>query len=362
MEPTVDSVPILREELVIKRPSDGIITDLNSLTLPQFHTMVQFNLTDMVDVDADGDDSPPQILTISTRSAFKNDAFTLHFPLSPEQISDRSKLILKARNTFWANPDVEETAWISAHAEVEANTTTTTITLSFFVNWNVSTNTYAQSLSQQQRKFRATMLVEAFPDLFNDATTKANSCSPQVFYEATHVPDPDDTPPEALEIPELATRLYPFQRRAVKWMLRREGVSWTQDEQGNNLLTDAGHDHFEGPSSFVRAKDASGQACYISPLLGKVTRTMESFDNVEQDFKGGILSEEMGLGKTVELIALFSLHPQPSASVNAFDYYLGEQVKTSRATLIVVPSSLRKQWLSELNMHAPGLSVMHYSR
>lgn len=206
------------------------------------------------------------------------------------------------------------------------------------------------------------MLALAFPDFFGTASAHhTNSCSPQVFYEAAHVPNLDDTPSENAQIPGLAAKLYPFQRRAVKWMLRREGIRWTQDARGNNTVEPVSCDRFDAPSGFIKTMDANGEMCHVSPLLSKVTKDMKPFRDMEQDFRGGILSEEMGLGKTVELLALFALHPQVSRSEQAYDRHLGELVKTTPATLIVAPSSLRNQWLSELSKHAPGLRVMNYT-
>ncbi|SPQ21138.1 c4c1990a-724a-49be-92d0-f7bf28fa9aea [Thermothielavioides terrestris] len=43
-----------------------------------------------------------------------------------------------------------------------------------------------------------------------------------------------------------------------------------------------------------------------------------------------------------------------------FDHFLQREVLTTSATLIVAPSTLLDQWLSELNRHAPSLKVMFY--
>lgn len=56
---------------------------------------------------------------------------------------------------------------------------------------------------------------------------------------------------------------------------------------------------------------------------------------------GGILADDMGLGKTVQVISLLKAHHRP------------EEV-----SLVVAPTSLTYNWLSELNRFAPELSVM----
>lgn len=351
----------MREELVIQRPSAGEFVDVEAFRIQSLEYLLRFVMKDVVDMGSDSDGMESQVLTISTRPSLKKDSFSMTFPLEAGSVSNELASIFKARDTFWSNPNVEDFTWISADARLEADAATTTLTLWFQVNWNISITTYATSLSPPQRKFRSEMLALAFPEMFGGAgEQQANSCSPQIFYEAAHVPDPDDTPSEEAQIPHLVTRLYPFQRRAVKWMLKREGIQWSQDG-GNSIIKPVPHDRFDAPSGFVRSKDVDGNGFFISPLLGKATKDIESFNDVEQNFRGGILSEEMGLGKTVELLALFSLHLPPSRPEETFDKYLGEMLKTTPATLIVAPPSLRKQWLSELNKHAPGLRVMLYT-
>lgn len=352
-------MPIIREHLNISRPSDEVSVGISYLKLHGLQSSFRFSLDDH-DSEASGSDDPP-ILTISTRPSTKTEPFSMVLPLESGTISDRLATIVKARDAFWSNNNVEDATWINVEAELDANDAITTLALCFQVNWNTSTTIYPSPVTPQHRKFRQEMLAIAYPALFEHTQRKQkNSCSPQLFYEAAHVPPVDDTPPETVSIPYMTTKLYPFQRRAVKWMLKREGVQWNQDAEGDSLVNDVGFDHFDAPSAFIDVKDADGHAFYCSPLIGKATKSVGLFDDLEQEFRGGILSEEMGLGKTVELLALFSLHRKPTGPTEMFDNYLGEEVKTAPATLIVAPSSLKKQWLSELNKHAPGLRTMLY--
>ena len=66
-----------------------------------------------------------------------------------------------------------------------------------------------------------------FPDSGRDGIDHTRAWSPQDFYESVHVPTVEATP-ELNEVME--TELYPFQQRAVKWMLMREGVRYVDGQ------------------------------------------------------------------------------------------------------------------------------------
>lgn len=79
--------------------------------------------------------------------------------------------------------------------------------------------------------------------------------------------------------------------------------------------------------------------------------------------KASILAEEMGLGKTVELLALIIWNPAPStwtAQPTYFDPNLDAHITRSKATLIIVPEPLRDQWVDEIHRHAPNLLVYSF--
>ncbi|KAI8633085.1 SNF2 family N-terminal domain-containing protein [Xylariaceae sp. FL1651] len=185
---------------------------------------------------------------------------------------------------------------------------------------------------------------------------------PQAFYKAVFVPGRESfTDLSTIPIPGLDTTLYPFQRRALQWLLLREGVKYsTIDSDGKIQLAP----HPQPPTStlplsFRTLNDVNGQPFYVSDLYHIVTRDIAPFQKTENALRGGILAEEMGLGKTVEMISLILTHKRGGHSHTELDFYSGKVCPTG-ATLIVTPDTLQNQWLSEFKRHAPGLLVMKY--
>lgn len=175
-------------------------------------------------------------------------------------------------------------------------------------------------------------------------TAVAEPWSPRDFYDSVHVPKAGAEPHVFPAIDQLQCKLYPFQKRATQWLLQREGVG-----KANEPKTELSH-------GFVRTRDADGVECFVSQFLGMVTSDEHVPSKICTDLKGGILAEEMGLGKTVEVIALMCFHksdlseraPRP------------ERLPQSSATLIITPPAILQQWKSELQTLAPSLNVLIY--
>ncbi len=185
--------------------------------------------------------------------------------------------------------------------------------------------------------------------------------NPRDFYENVHVPG--DTLESSAELDNdlMSCRLYPFQRRAVRWLLGREGVQLslegrTQPRQPNMTSL---------PSTFFKTRDVSGQEIYVSQLFGCVSSSFQDLKAAYPDILGGVLAEEMGLGKTVELIALMCSHRshdshQGDDATAIHTDSPNQNLKKSRATLIITPPSILEQWKQELEEHSPALKVFHY--
>ena len=182
--------------------------------------------------------------------------------------------------------------------------------------------------------------------------------SPDTFYESVHVPPTDLEVMPAIQNNLLRCSLYPFQKRAVHWLLAREGAAYVNGRLIAKPRMDKLCDDL--PPSFSRTTDARGRPCYVSPVLGVVVHNKRYLLNYLPDVRGGILAEEMGLGKTVELIALICLHKRQLNSPHTFDVHSQTTVTPSGSTLIITPQHILQQWINEIGMHAPHLRVFHY--
>lgn len=186
-------------------------------------------------------------------------------------------------------------------------------------------------------------------------TESSDPWSPQDFYSNVYVPPADLRVPPSIQSSKMASQLYPFQKRAVHWLLEREGATF----ENGRLVTRPSLESLgkQLPVSFYSTKDARGMECFVSKLHRVVVQDPWSLLDYNHDILGGILSEEMGLGKTVELAALICLHQKPPASSprNA------KGLANSPSTLIITPPHILSQWKSELATHAPDLSVIHYT-
>ena len=121
---------------------------------------------------------------------------------------------------------------------------------------------------------------------------------------------------------QVKTPLYPHQRQALTYMLRRER-GWAFGESCNDV--------------YRTVTMPNGRLSYLNTISGE-----QQFWR-PPNFCGGILADPMGLGKSLSIIALIASHPAPSIPRQSPDF--------CKATLLVVPYTLIPNWESQLKCH-----------
>lgn len=220
----------------------------------------------------------------------------------------------------------------------------------------------------------------------------------ETFYEAITDHTAKLPPVEhVLPISELCADLFPFQRKSVKWMLQQEHMAITpvnsiepmafihpeivdrlkrllllqlsihgDHEIDECLLTLLGKLCF-GWSRFKEDlfyNPFTGALAKRSTVVGYFIRLPK--DEYEGLPGGGLLSEEMGLGKTVEIASLLIANKRPESDVGTPLEVQMQQfgdikvIERARTTLIVAPSSILLQWVGELKRLAPSLAITTY--
>ena len=179
----------------------------------------------------------------------------------------------------------------------------------------------------------------------------SSAWSPRDFYDSVYVPSKVDKTFEELDVSELQSNLFAYQKRTVGWMLSREGV----DVHGRSLSVSLDNGKSQG---WIPFKSAENQTVYINQWLGLVSSNHEALtNNPYTRVSGGILAEEMGLGKTVEILGLLMCHKRDMTVSN---HGTIDNLLPTAATIIIAPESIVGQWASEINLHAPTLQVLVY--
>lgn len=205
-----------------------------------------------------------------------------------------------------------------------------------------------------------------------------------------------------LHNPRMLVRLLRFQRTSVAWMLSREGVTYDEPlglavpmspvlEHVSRLLLSypESSDELAGEMSKILAKICFGwkrfrlrypgsgedggesNIYWANFLTGNLidepamVQALQALDTSVQP-GSGLLCEEMGLGKTVEVTQLVLTNPRPPAEIGSpvtlqlrveGDF---RTLKKAKTTLIAAPESILRQWYTEIGRLCPSMTVTIY--
>ena len=113
--------------------------------------------------------------------------------------------------------------------------------------------------------------------------------------------------------------LRPYQLRALNWMLQRELQSSSAWQPSNPLYHDELYTFWRECvlyQSVTVADQGTVDSVWYNTMTGVIALTPENAETLDE-VRGGLLCEEMGLGKTVESLALFLAHPRPAADLHS---------------------------------------------
>jgi SNF2 family DNA or RNA helicase len=125
-----------------------------------------------------------------------------------------------------------------------------------------------------------------------------------------------------IENPEFTQiNLFDYQRRTIKWMLEKEKSS---------------------PTIYYNFNDQIMFGKYVCDLVKKDIFKLDEQKKIV--FSGGLLCDEVGLGKTFQMLTLSLLNQAGKLS------YFNDNLKRlqSRATLVMCPNQLCNQWIREI--------------
>ncbi len=343
----VESIPVLREHFAISRPGGSPSSTFDPITCNDAGRYFAFRL------DKHG-------LIVRSKANTRCNAFQCVLHLS-HSFSDAALAALAVLDH--SREDNTQEGALTVLTTISLNKRDTMHHMHFTLTVKFNTATYTLRNAKQRGLSQRILDVLGIDGPKQSLAGQHAPLSPSAFYQAASMPDRDSfNDLSAVPIHGLETTLYPFQRRAVQWLLMMEHVKY--DGLGTDgMLQLTEHPQLPKsalPFSFSSLNDVDDQQFYISDLYHIVTRNITPFQETENSMRGGILAEEMGLGKTVEIISLILTHKRGPHPATEIDTHTNRVVHPTGATLIVTPDTLQNQWLSEFRKHAPSLLVMNY--
>jgi E3 ubiquitin-protein ligase SHPRH len=339
----LNAIPVAKKEFTICRPCTGSSSKNQSVVCKSVDRYMSIHFMDnRLHMKSQKDClSEPLDVTFRLRRAEEDDQMKISY------ILDGTSQRVSQPNVLWSAFDLE--------LEWQGRQVKMTFCRNFY--WNESPSPHSQYRSSLHRKHSQPFINLLLRGSISTGTPyRSSTWSPMDFYEAAFVPPKDERTSETVQVDALESTLFPYQKRTLQWLLQREGVQCSADMQ---RIVPYVPENQDSVYDFKKLADVAGNEYYLSELFHVATRDVSLFRQAEASIKGGILAEEMGLGKTLEVLGLILLH-QRSRPLIQSDYESQAKLTPSGATLIVTPPSLKDQWVSEITRHAPGLSVKYY--
>eukprot|EP01129_Flabellula_baltica_P006313 TRINITY_DN2351_c0_g2_i1.p1 TRINITY_DN2351_c0_g2~~TRINITY_DN2351_c0_g2_i1.p1 ORF type:complete len:787 (+),score=128.43 TRINITY_DN2351_c0_g2_i1:167-2527(+) len=135
----------------------------------------------------------------------------------------------------------------------------------------------------------------------------------------------------------LGLHLKQYQKEAISWMIHVETKMVNEYDLGTSMVPWVG----------------SGSDLFFDYVHYKIVPSSDVSSYLKARVSGGILADEMGMGKTIEVLGLIQNNPPPELDCLTENHNFKESVHfPSRATLVVCPSQISKQWADEVNKHS----------
>lgn len=159
----------------------------------------------------------------------------------------------------------------------------------------------------------------------------------------------DDSFELASQPKDFKIKLFEYQLKSLKWAVDIEKSNYKSSLFSNNLLS-------------LISNHEKLMKIQFDMIEKEFIFDIESYNGHNQITNGGILADEMGLGKTITSIAIISKNKKViNPNIKLEDLFLNltpNEKLSTKATLIICPSHLTKQWELEIKKCNPNLKTI----